>query len=226
MSYEIKQPPGAEGAQRSFIWAAMAVFVLYVIAYIPGLIFNYMWMREAEKLKRTTGEAPPGYGCLITMFVVGLVMLAGMIGTLTMCAGMLATLKTSKSPPPTQSLPLLFKPSQSPPSSYQFKLPQPKPHPTRTPQPRPRFQPVPGKSYSLLRESRYSQSDSADPPRAGQIDTSSRLIVGTKLTFLGELRSSNGRDWYPIRGTVAGKTFTGWFDADQLRDEKLLLPLD
>lgn len=60
-------------AQKSYVGASLAVFLLYLLFYFPGLVFNMMWLREASAVQRSTGKAPPGKGCLTLMLVVGLV---------------------------------------------------------------------------------------------------------------------------------------------------------
>lgn len=61
----------AMARQRSFVGAAFAVFVLYWICYLPGLIFNLMWLSEAGRVRRVAGSAPAGLGCLQAMLVIG-----------------------------------------------------------------------------------------------------------------------------------------------------------
>lgn len=48
----------------SFTNKAVLTFFLYWLAYIPGLIFNIMYLNEANNIKKETGRTPEGMGCL------------------------------------------------------------------------------------------------------------------------------------------------------------------
>jgi hypothetical protein len=61
----------AVARQRSFVGAAMAVFVLYWFCYLPGLLFNIMWLSEAGRVRRVIGTPPAGTGCLQAMLLIG-----------------------------------------------------------------------------------------------------------------------------------------------------------
>jgi hypothetical protein len=54
-------------ASKSFTGAAVLTLVLYFILWIPGLIANILFYREAREVKRVTGRAPAGMGCLSAM---------------------------------------------------------------------------------------------------------------------------------------------------------------
>jgi hypothetical protein len=60
-------------SQKSYVGSSVVVFLLYCLCYIPGLIFNIMWLGEARKTKRLTGVTPSGTGCLWIMFIIGLI---------------------------------------------------------------------------------------------------------------------------------------------------------
>ena len=63
----------AIASQKSFIGSSIIVFLLYWVFYIPGLIVNYLYLKEAEKVKKITGEEPPGSGCLSILFLLGII---------------------------------------------------------------------------------------------------------------------------------------------------------
>lgn len=54
-------------SQKSYVTPALIVFLLYCFFYIPGLIFNIIYLNEAEKTARISGEKPGGMGCLQIM---------------------------------------------------------------------------------------------------------------------------------------------------------------
>jgi hypothetical protein len=55
-------------ATKSFTGAAVITLVLYFLLWIPGLIANILFYKEAREVKRVTGRAPAGMGCLSFMF--------------------------------------------------------------------------------------------------------------------------------------------------------------
>jgi len=57
----------ALASQKSFVTPALLTFLLYVFFYLPGLIFNIIYLQEAEKTARISGEKPSGMGCLQVM---------------------------------------------------------------------------------------------------------------------------------------------------------------
>lgn len=65
-------------AGSSFTGKAVITLVLYFIFWIPGLIANILFYKEAKEVRRVTGHAPQGMGCLSFMFwasVVPLILL-------------------------------------------------------------------------------------------------------------------------------------------------------
>ena len=60
-------------AGRSFTGPAVITLVLYFIFWIPGLIANILFYKEAKEIKRVTGHAPQGMGCLSIMFWASIV---------------------------------------------------------------------------------------------------------------------------------------------------------
>jgi hypothetical protein len=65
-------------AGQSFTGKAVITLVLYFILWVPGLIANILFYKEAREVKRVTGHAPHGMGCLSVMFwasVVPLILL-------------------------------------------------------------------------------------------------------------------------------------------------------
>jgi hypothetical protein len=69
-------------ASRSFTGPAVITLVLYFIFWFPGLIANILFYKEAKEIKRVTGHAPHGMGCLSIMFwlsVIPLILLVVVI---------------------------------------------------------------------------------------------------------------------------------------------------
>lgn len=58
---------------QSFTGKAVAAFLLYWLGYIPGLIFNIMFLMEARRVETETGRTPSGYGCLWATLIGSLI---------------------------------------------------------------------------------------------------------------------------------------------------------
>lgn len=56
--------------QRSFIGAAIVTFVLTWFFWLPGLIANLLFLREARKVQGRAGEKLSGVGCLWALLIV------------------------------------------------------------------------------------------------------------------------------------------------------------
>jgi hypothetical protein len=55
---------------KSYTGSAVLVFFLYLLFYIPGLIVNVMYYREAKRMQRMAGQGLPGVGCLLAELIV------------------------------------------------------------------------------------------------------------------------------------------------------------
>ena len=69
---------------RRFVAPAVATFLAYFLFWLPGVILNWEYLRDADRVHQATGQAPPGHGALKAMMVlftlipVGVV--AGIVG--------------------------------------------------------------------------------------------------------------------------------------------------
>jgi hypothetical protein len=63
----------AVAAQRSFISASILIFFLYWLFYIPGLVSNILYFREARNKAKFAGKKPSGYNILIFLFMWGVI---------------------------------------------------------------------------------------------------------------------------------------------------------
>ncbi len=55
---------------RSFTTPAVITLVLYFVLWVPGFIANIVYLVEANKVQKLTGEEPEGKGCLLAMLVL------------------------------------------------------------------------------------------------------------------------------------------------------------
>jgi hypothetical protein len=58
---------------QSFTGKAVLAFLLYWVGYVPGLIFNIMFISEARRVEAETGRTPSGMGCLWTTLIASLI---------------------------------------------------------------------------------------------------------------------------------------------------------
>ena len=61
--------------QPSYVSSAIIAFFCYTLLYIPGLIMNIKYLREANKTAMLIGHKPKGYGCLISLLITALLAL-------------------------------------------------------------------------------------------------------------------------------------------------------
>lgn len=69
----------------SFTGKAVVAFLLYWLGYVPGLIFNIMFLNEANNVKKEIGRTPEGMGCLWATLIASL---APLVLFLTICASL------------------------------------------------------------------------------------------------------------------------------------------
>lgn len=73
----------------SFTNKAVISFLLYFMGWLPGIIFNVMYLNEANNVKKELGRTPEGMGCLWATLAGGIVPL---IGFCVICALMSAAM--------------------------------------------------------------------------------------------------------------------------------------
>lgn len=71
--YPSPQPQNVYFQNQSFTNKAVIAFLLYWVGYVPGLIFNIMYLMEARRVEGETGRTPSGYGCLWATLIGSLV---------------------------------------------------------------------------------------------------------------------------------------------------------
>lgn len=54
----------AAARMKSYTGSAVLVFFLYWLFFLPGLIVNYIYYREAKRMAQLAGNSLPGQGCL------------------------------------------------------------------------------------------------------------------------------------------------------------------
>lgn len=73
----------------SFTGKAVIAFLLYFLGYIPGLIFNVMFLNEANNVGKEIGRTPEGTGCLWATLIGSLVPLLGFLAFCVLLAGLI-----------------------------------------------------------------------------------------------------------------------------------------
>jgi uncharacterized protein involved in cysteine biosynthesis len=68
--YDYEAQRKAAAAGRSFTSPAIITLILYFVLWIPGLIANIVFWREAKRVEKLIGRSPEGLGCLTWMLVV------------------------------------------------------------------------------------------------------------------------------------------------------------
>jgi len=128
----------AIASQRSYVGSAVALVFLYWLCYIPGLIANIAWLREAKRTESMIGRPPSGMGCLTAMLVIGLLHAATLLFCLMGPAALLATAVMLPAPKATPGAARVVPP---PPPIVMprigLALPSPPPRPSPVPTPIP-----------------------------------------------------------------------------------------
>lgn len=70
----------ALASQRSFVGPAFMTFFLYWLMWIPGLVMNCVYLSEAGRIRKMTGQSPSGMGCL--QFLLWVYVILPLIGVL------------------------------------------------------------------------------------------------------------------------------------------------
>ena len=59
---------------KSYIGAAIAVFLLYGLFWLPGFVANIAYLAEARRMKQIAGQPVSGAGCLWLTLLYGIVL--------------------------------------------------------------------------------------------------------------------------------------------------------
>ena len=62
----------AIASNKSYVTAAIITFVAYIFFWLPGVIFNVMYINDARRSQQAAGHSLPGVGCLYFLLVVNL----------------------------------------------------------------------------------------------------------------------------------------------------------
>lgn len=58
---------------KSYTGAAVVVFILYWLFWLPGTVVNYVYYQEAKRMERIAGNSLPGVGCLSALLWLNVV---------------------------------------------------------------------------------------------------------------------------------------------------------
>jgi len=62
----------ALAGSKSYVSAAVITFVAYIFFWLPGLIFNIMYINDARRTQEIAGHSLPGVGCLWALLIINL----------------------------------------------------------------------------------------------------------------------------------------------------------
>lgn len=63
----------AMATTKSYVGAAIVTFVAYLFFWIPGIIFNIMYINDAKRMQKIAGRSLPGTGCLWILLFINLI---------------------------------------------------------------------------------------------------------------------------------------------------------
>lgn len=90
----------AIAGQKSYIGPAVLTFFLYWLFFIPGLLVNILYLKDARKNAKIAGKNPSGYGCLIVLLVWSLLPFIGLILLILTLAGVITLFDAGTTPAP------------------------------------------------------------------------------------------------------------------------------
>ncbi|GIK57990.1 MAG: hypothetical protein BroJett015_36530 [Chloroflexota bacterium] len=82
--YKISEAERAAARMKSYTGSAVLVFILYWFFFLPGLIVNFIYYREAQRMQQLAGHSLPGQGCLgfmlwLNVIVIGISIFGGVL---------------------------------------------------------------------------------------------------------------------------------------------------
>ena len=84
---ELAQNERTLARMKSYTLNAVLTFVLYWLFWLPGLIVNYVYYREAKRMEQKAGQSLPGVGCLSVMLWINVILLVlGIAGAIVAAA--------------------------------------------------------------------------------------------------------------------------------------------
>lgn len=74
--YPVQEPKVIATQSQRFTGKAAMALLLYFLFYVPGLIANIMFISQANRVRKETGQTPSGIGCLWATLIVSIISLA------------------------------------------------------------------------------------------------------------------------------------------------------
>ncbi len=75
-SLSVSDMDRAVARNKSYTGAAIITFILYWLLWLPGLVVNFLYYREAKNREQVAGTSLPGVGCLTVMLWANLAWVA------------------------------------------------------------------------------------------------------------------------------------------------------
>jgi hypothetical protein len=72
-TWDALQMERAMAKTKSYTGAAVLVFILYWVFWLPGFIVNLIYYNEAKKMEKVAGQSLPGMGCLTIQLALGII---------------------------------------------------------------------------------------------------------------------------------------------------------
>jgi len=80
----------AMARSKSYVSSAIITLIAYAVFWLPGVIFNIMYLNEARRNQKIAGQSLPGVGCLWILLIINVVWVGGLCLLLTGGAGLSA----------------------------------------------------------------------------------------------------------------------------------------
>lgn len=88
MGLDYQQYESLSARQKSYVGPAIITWIAYGFFWLPGIIFNLMYLSEANKMQKKAGESLPGVWCLWVLLISNVLWVAcGFLVVLMLLAG-------------------------------------------------------------------------------------------------------------------------------------------
>jgi len=78
---------------QSYTFKAVIALLLYFVAWLPGIIANFLFYSDGKRMQRIAGESLPGVGCLSAMLWFNAIVIA-LVVAMGLCSAALFGLDT------------------------------------------------------------------------------------------------------------------------------------
>ena len=69
-AFDYEEEKRRAAAGKDYTTPAVITLILYLVFWLPGMIANVVYWKQASRDQALTGHAPDGKSCLLSLFIV------------------------------------------------------------------------------------------------------------------------------------------------------------